>query len=94
MSSLETNPSLKAVGQSVRIKSKMEAAKKLLKAADAEESKALKIKIKELADQETELFNTYAQENPTKDDKPEVKPKAKAKAKPKAKPRGRRPAAR
>ena len=59
MTALETNNALKAVGQSVRIKAKTEAAKKLLKAADAEEAKQLKIKIQGWQDDEKNLIKDY-----------------------------------
>lgn len=67
MATLETNPALKAIGQTVRIKAKQEAAKKLLKAADAEESKQLKLQLAELDQQSSELIKTYASTAP-KDD--------------------------
>ena len=84
MSSLETNDALKAVGQSVRIKAKTEAAKKLLKAADAEETKELKIKIKGWQEDEANIIKDY--ESTTGEESPKKEaPKDKAEAATKAK---------
>lgn len=59
MSQLETTKALKAIGQTVRIQAKQEAAKKLYDAADGEERKALKVEIDKLKSDKEAVIKDY-----------------------------------
>ena len=76
MDSLATTPGLKKVSSLAKVKSSMAANKIVLKAADGEESKRLKVKQKELAAKATKAQKALADyESETSKDAAEDKPK-------------------
>ena len=84
MDSLATTPGLKKVSSLAKVKSSMAANKIVLKAADGEESKRLKVKQKELAAKATKAQKALADyESETKDEVKKTEPKAEPKAEPK-----------